>query len=145
MAYTIQWVVPNRVLYSEFHGVISGDELRSFLQDISTQMEAGTPMVHHISNSLDLERVTFSLGAARGMSMAFQLTKMMGWQVDINENKVNRMFADIMSQFAGVRSRTVLTYKDAFEFLVYVDVTLEGLEWTHPEGLMVGTSEDGRS
>lgn len=131
MPYKISWLVEKRVLYTEFEGVITSEELGNFITDMTSMMEEGTPLVHHISNSLQLERVTFSLAGARSMAGAFKLTKMLGWQIDINQNQLNRMFADILSQFARVRSRTVLTYDDAIAFLKENDETLNQLEWAH--------------
>ena len=137
MPHKIQWLVQDRVIYSEFEGVISGEELQAFIGEVRGLVAEGTPMVDHISNSLQLERVTFSLATAQSLASAVDMIKEIGWQVDINQNTINKMFAGITSQFARVRFRTFATYDEAIIFLQHNDDTLAGLDWKTPESVAI--------
>lgn len=129
MPHTVSWLVDDRVLMTQFQGVITGAELGTFIEEVLTLARTGTPMVHHISDSMALERVEFSLGTARNLLKGRQLVSELGWQIDINRNPINKMFAGIISQFAGVRTRTVPTMADAFQFLGQNDMTLAHVDW----------------
>jgi len=129
MPHTLSWLVDDRVLMTRFHGVITSGELGTFIEEVLTRARTGTPMVHHISDSVALERVEFSLSTARTLLKGRQLVNELGWQIDINRNPINKMFAGIISQFAGVRTRTFPTLQEAFRFLSANDTTLSHVDW----------------
>jgi len=129
MPHKVSWLVADRVLLTQFHGVITSAELGSFMEQVLDMARSGTPMVHHISDSIALERVEFSLATARAMLKGRSLISELGWQIDINRNPINKMFAGIISQFAGVRTRTFPTMKEAFMFLHNHDTTLASVDW----------------
>ncbi len=129
MPYTTSWLIKDRVVYSEFHGAVSSDELATFIEQVLDLAKAGTGMVHHISNSLDLQKLEFSLKTAQTLVKGRKLTTEITWQVDINRNPINRWFADFLSQFVGVRTRTFPTLTEAFEFLKAQDPTLADVDW----------------
>lgn len=129
MPHTVSWLVDDRVLMTQFQGVITSAELATFIEEVLELARRGTPMVHHISDSVALERVEFSLSTARAVLKGRQLVKELGWQIDINRNPINKMFAGIISQFAGVRTRTFPTMREAFLFLSKTDPTLSYVDW----------------
>lgn len=129
MAHSLHWIVERRVMLTTFHGSVSADELKGFIAEVREQAAEGIPLVHHISNSLDLQRVEFSLATARNLTSALDMMREITWQVDINRNPMNRMFANIISQFANVRTRTFPTPQEAVDFLKKIDPTLTEADW----------------
>lgn len=124
MPYTIDWLVDRRVILTTFYGSITADELKEFITEVREKAADGIPLVHHISNSLSLRKVEFSLGTARNLVGALDMLKVLSWQIDINKNPINRMFANIIAQFAGMRTRTFSTPEEAVQFLKDIDPTL---------------------
>lgn len=149
MPHTTQWIVEKRVLYSVFHGKITAEELHLFINAVRSEIREGTPMVHHISNSLDLERVEMSLATFKNLTGAYKMAGELGWQVDISRNRLNRMFVSMATQFTNVRSRGVENFDDAVEFLKRVDDTLADATWIVPDdlgdGLRRGLSQDDKT
>lgn len=144
MSHTIHWLVEDRVILTTFHGIISADELKQFTDTVVEKAAAGTPPVYHVSNSLDLQSVEFSLGTARNMIGAREMLRYMAWQIDINTNPVNRMFANIISQFASMRTRTFREPQEAVDFIKSIDPSLTDATW-HMELLTDDTSEQSSS
>lgn len=129
MPHTLRWMVPNRVIYTEFHGKISQAELEHFISEVRALAPQGTPLVHHLSNSLGMEKVEFSLAALQTLARAAKMAGELGWNVDVNRNPLLRMFSNFGAQFANARTRTFTTLADAIHFLKDVDTTLIDLPW----------------
>jgi len=129
MPHEMRWLVDKRVVLTTFHGNITAEELTQFVTEIKAYIADGTPLVHHISNSLDLQKVEFSLGTISSVAKAASIIGQLGWQVDVNINPINRMFANLGSQFANIRTRTFATQQEAIDFLKENDTTLAELVW----------------
>jgi hypothetical protein len=139
MPYTIEWLIEGRVLLSTLTGVITQPELKDFIEDIQVYLQqadpfgsqAGTRPVHHISNSLQLERVDISLKSLQLLVSAYKLAGKIGWQLDVNRHPINKMFANLATQFAHIQTRTFPTQDAAVQFLKDVDPTLRDAVWLH--------------
>lgn len=129
MPYQIRWLVEKRVLMTTLSGNLSTAELHAFIAEITLMVQSGTPLVHHISDSLNLGKVEMSFAGFRHLSKVINLSKEILWQVDINHNPVNKMLASVASQFFGVHSRTVKSLDEAVDFLRRVDPTLTEAQW----------------
>lgn len=129
MPHKIIWVVDKRVLLTTFNGVITAEELSRFIADVRAEIKQGTPLVHHISNSLGMEKVQFSLKTLQTLTSAVKMTGELGWQVDINQNPMNKFFANLGGQFVRLRTRTFSTLDEAIAFLKDVDETLNAARW----------------
>jgi hypothetical protein len=129
MPHTTRWLVDKRVIYVEFEGRITKEELQQFVDEVKALLDEGIPLVHLITNSLDMEKVDISMGTLRTLAGAYNLTGQLGWTVDINNNPILKMFAGISSQFAGVRQRTVSSLDEAVNFLKENDDTLADSTW----------------
>jgi hypothetical protein len=129
MPHIISWIVKDRVVLTDFHGVISADELKTFINTVLPLAKTGTPPVHHLSNSLKMERVEFSIATARNLIAAAGMVKEFTWQVDINTNRANHMVAYILSNLVNVRTRTFPTPEEAVAFLKDIDPTLAAAGW----------------
>ncbi|MBC8170452.1 MAG: hypothetical protein H7X77_02230 [Anaerolineae bacterium] len=129
MPYHIDWLVKDRVLLTTFSGVLTLDELIEFIDTIMLEIQQGQPMVHHVSNSLGMERVEFSLKTLQTLTRAKKIVDALGWQIDINRNPLLKMISGIASQFANARTRTFATADEAISFLKERDQTLADLIW----------------
>ena len=129
MPHKTRWLVEKRVIYVAFEGRITEAELRQFVGEVETMLDEGVPLVHLMTNSLEMEKVDISLGTLRALAGAYNLTGQLGWTVDINSNPVLKMFSGISSQFAGVRQRTVNSLDNAVAFLRENDDTLANAIW----------------
>ena len=136
MPHEIKWIVEKRVIMTTFTGVVTIPELKEFIEDVQLMIQEGTPLVYHISNSLDMERVQFSLGALQLISRGTKLVGALGWQIDINTNAVNKMFANFASQFAGIRTRTFPSLDLAIVFLRHSDPSFMDATWLVDESIM---------
>jgi len=129
MTYKTVWLVKDRVLLSTFSGVITQLELESFISEVRGEIAKGRPLVHHISNSLALEKLELSLKTFRSLLGAYKMVGELGWQVDVNRNTVNKMLSSLGAQFVRIRTRTYPTLDEAVSFLKGVDPTLAGEVW----------------
>lgn len=132
MPYQLSWLIEERVIYAEFQGRITVDELKAFIADVTDYIESGTPLVHLITNSLHMEKVDMSLATLQTLASAYELTDQLGWTIDINRHPILRMFAGLAVQFANVRQRTVKTIQEAVNFLRTNDDTLRDVVWHLP-------------
>lgn len=129
MPHEIQWLVEKRVILCTFHGTIHAEELEQFIGEVRSAAQTGIPLVHLITDSLDLQKLEISLATLKSLAQAAKMAGELGWIIDINRNPVNRMFAGLAAQFAGVRFRTVLQRELAVNFLKTNDLSLTELEW----------------
>ncbi|MFN8531166.1 MAG: hypothetical protein U0670_21390 [Anaerolineae bacterium] len=130
MPYQLGWIVPKRVILTQFSGNISKDELIRYAMQMQREISSGDSPVYHISDSLNLGKVELSLGAVQKLIRTLPSFKALSWQVDINRPGLNTMLAALGSQFAGVRTRTFATQTEAVAFLKSVDETLERAVWS---------------
>lgn len=133
MPYRIEWIVEKRVLLTTFSGKVTKAELCKFIEQIRDEIRSGQPLIYHISDSLDLEKVEISLLALQQLIKSISTFSELSWQIDINYPRaLNTMLAAFASQFAGVRTRTMTALDDAVVFLKEIDPTLEIATWTLP-------------
>lgn len=129
MPHEIQWLVEQRVILCTFHGTIHAEELEQFITEVRSMARTGIPLVHLITDSLDLQKLEISLAAMKNLAQAAKMAGELGWIVDINRNPINRMFAGLSAQFAGVRFRTFLQRDEGVNFLKTNDHSLAEIEW----------------
>jgi len=129
MAHKTIWIVERRVLYTHFSGNISQPELEGYMNDIVVEIPKGIPMVHQITNSLEMGKVEVSLKTLQTLINGYKMVSALGWNIDINRNPINKMFAGIGSQIARARFRTFSTMDEAVAFLREHDDTLVNVQW----------------
>jgi hypothetical protein len=136
MPYQMSWAVEKRVILTTFSGKLTQTEFEQFIESMSMYVNQGQTPVHHISNSLGLEKVDIPLHKLRLLVKAYGMTTHMGWQVDINNNSLNKMLVSLSTQFVGIRARTFSTLNEAVTFIKQLDLTLENSEWCLPEPVL---------
>ncbi len=129
MAYKTVWLVKDRVLLSTFSGIITQPELESFIAEVRSEIAKGRPLVHHISDSLGLEKLELSIKTFRSLLSAYKMIGELGWQVDVNKNSLNKMLSGLGAQFVRIRARTFASMEEAVNFLKEIDPTLANEVW----------------
>ncbi|HEX2618889.1 MAG TPA: hypothetical protein VHL11_02050, partial [Phototrophicaceae bacterium] len=87
------------------------------------------PLVHHITDSLSLERVDFPPETLQALIRTLKIGSELGWQIDINYNPLSKMLVNLATQVNITRTRTFPTFDDAVAFLKEHDQTLVNLRW----------------
>lgn len=128
MAIEIDWLIPNRIILSKFTGTMTLEDVEGWLEIQMKMVEEGTPLVHHISNSLELDWVEIRLKTFQTLMKGISKSENFGWHIEITKNPVNRMVSNIVTQFAKVHTRSYTNMEQALAFLKENDPSLEGLE-----------------
>src|SRR5688572_8505760 len=117
MPVQIEWLIPKRVIMSRFSGVISLEDIEGWLAILTKMVDEGTPLVHHISDNLQIESIDVSLKTFQVLIKGIKKADHFGWYLSVTTNPINRMIAALVSQFAGIRVRTYWTFEEALSFL----------------------------
>ena len=128
MPYETQWLVPNRVILTRIFGKVTQEEIENLIADIEAKLEAGTPFIHHISDGTEMDKIEINLKTIRLMLGGKKRSEILGWQIDVIHNPINKMISSIGNQIAGVRYRAFNTIQDAVAFLNENDPTLPEID-----------------
>jgi hypothetical protein len=124
MAHEFLWLVPKRVLYARFIGRLTIDELEVFVAEQHEQLASTSEYVHFINDATQVEGMEFSLKMLQTFTRQLERPDNFGWHIDVIPQTLNRMFASLAGQFAGVRTRQFGTLPEALDFLWHNDSTL---------------------
>jgi hypothetical protein len=134
MPHQMTWLVKDRVILSSFSGSLSKGELVAFISEIRLELQHGQAPIYHISNSLELTKVEFSLADLQTLTQASGLVNLLNWQIDINRPKaLTTMLAAIAAQFIKLNVRTVASLAEAVTFIKQTDPTLAEAAWQLPQ------------
>src|SRR5690349_9895180 len=103
MPVQVEWLIPKRVILSTFSGAIRLEDIEGWLAIQMKMVDEGTPIVHHISDSLQIKSIEIRLKTFQTLMKAVNKSEHFGWHLEITTNPINRMTASFASQFAGVR------------------------------------------
>lgn len=129
MPYHIRWLVEKRVLLSTFSDTLTRTELIAYMGDVVSQLRNGTPIVYHMSDTLQLNRVEISLRAFQDLLKSFALFTDLGCQIDITKPNANGIFTSVASQFTRINVKHAASLEEAIAFLKQVAPDLRDLEW----------------
>lgn len=132
MPYEICWLVEKRVILTTLTGIVTAEETTAVIQEIPLKIREGIPLVHHISHSLGIVKLEFSLKMLQTIVKDLKRPAEFGWQIEVTNNAINRMMSVLSNQWAGTRNRVVPTLEDAIEFLKMNDPTLAHENWLIP-------------
>ena len=124
MPYKMQWMVPNRVILTQFWGRVSLQDIQQFISDLQHTIPKGTPQVHHISDGLEIEYIDISLKTLQMILRGIRPSEYLGWHIEVTDNPINQMISSIVSRFANVSYRTSDSMQGALSFLKASDDTL---------------------
>ena len=137
MPYRVQWAVPKRVILTTLWGVISEADLLAFVTEIRAAIAEGQAPIFHISNSLEMQNVSFSIGALSALVRSLPSFTQLGAQIDVNRPRsMNSFLASVGSQLIRLDARTVATMDEAVEVIKRKDLGLIDVPWdlSWPEG-----------
>src|SRR5689334_10111629 len=117
MTIQVEWLIPHRVIISHLSGVIRLEDVESLLAQQKKMVEEGTPLVHHISDGLQIKSIEIRLKTFQLLMKGVSMSENFGWHIDVTSNPVTRMTATLVSQFLPVHVRTYSTVNEAILFL----------------------------
>jgi hypothetical protein len=131
MPYTIEWLVPHKVIFERDWGEYSAADLEVFDRELVAYLDSSTaPLVHVIADATDLHHVPLM---AAFKDLQFLKHPRLGWYIGIGvANKFVKVITSLVGQVFKIRYRFVDTPAEALAFLQKVDSTLPDLPtaWT---------------
>jgi hypothetical protein len=124
----VEWLIPQRVIISHLSGVIRLQDVETLLAQQQKFVAEGTPLVHHISDGLQIKSIEIRLKTFQLLMKGVPMSEKFGWHIDVTNNPVTRMTSTLVSQFLPVRVRSYATIKEAVRFLQEVDPSLQEAE-----------------
>lgn len=127
MPYTIDWLIPDEVIYVRYIGVTTADELRESLLKTRDYMEASPRFLVH--GIIDVGEVTHPVSLKESMQVVREVGvhPRTGWSISIREKSpLIKMGAAIGSSIFQMRYRAFDTLEQAVKHLKLVD---EMLSW----------------
>jgi hypothetical protein len=128
MPIQVEWLIHKRVIISRFAGVIRLEDMEAVLAQQAKLVEEGTPLVHNISDSLQIKSIEIRLKTFQLLMKGLPVSEKFGWHIDVTNNPVTRMTSTLVSQFLPVRVRTYSTINEALSFLKEIDPSLQEAE-----------------
>jgi hypothetical protein len=120
MAYQTAWLVEGRVVYIEFSGVGTIEELREAVASEINVIETSPQTVHFINDSTRQEKITFGLANIKTL-LNIPAVQAKGWHIVVTPHRFNRFIANIAGQFNSTRHREFATIEEAIQFLQEAD------------------------
>ncbi|MBN1964825.1 MAG: hypothetical protein JW910_09270 [Anaerolineae bacterium] len=124
MPYTLEWLIPDRVLVGRFTGQIPLEELAQFTAEQHAAIAQGTPPVHFINDARQAEGMKIDFKGLQGLVKALGHAEGLGWHIDVMSGRFQRMLSAFALQLYGTRSRQFDTMEEALAFLRDNDSTL---------------------
>ncbi len=136
MPYSLNWYIPDEVIYLEYSGVVTVDELRESLLTQQSILDSSTrPLIHVI---IDTSQVTQAVAPAESMKITRTIGNhpRSGWNLVIKESspliKLGVMLGTLLLK---LRYRSFDTFDEAVEFLKDMYPTLNWELAKRPDNL----------
>lgn len=136
MPFTIQWLVPERVLLSTFEGVMTLAEIEQVVQAFISRMDTTVPPVHVMLCTNDVTRPVTDLNALYHITKPYFRHPRLGWTVLQSDNKLHHFLVGTLAKLLGARWTVAADVAAAEVFLREQDATLPPLEHWMLYGLM---------
>ncbi len=126
MPYQLTWKYPSRVIHQRIFGQLSLDEFRDVATKLDEMVDEGTPLVHVISDLVEIEKFPTNLNAIRKQLPEMGNDKI-GWVLLVTRHQVINHIAYVICQIVirNVRFRVFDTVDAAFAFLLDIDATIQ--------------------
>ncbi len=130
MAYQIEWFLPGQIVYVQFIGDLTEDDLSVYADELRQYVEASdAKLVHLLLDDSRLEKFPRSITQFRALFAVLKDPKV-GWNLAFG---TRNPFANIVSIMVGkvlnLRFRRFNTRGDALHFLQQMDSSLPRLEY----------------
>ncbi len=127
MPYTVQWLVPNKIIEAVFDGVLTTDEFYEYDRIVAKMLDLGEPnQVHFLTDVRHLQQFP-NLSQARQMQTLQHPN--FGWAVLVgNTNPIFKAIGILLGTLFGNRIQWFSTREDALAFFQRLDNTLSELK-----------------
>jgi hypothetical protein len=122
MFYRVQWLVPNRIVYSYGRGVLTAEAIKEGGILARDLIAAGKPPVYHLIDTLDI--VSIPLNPLNFLNGERRLHPNEGKVVIVTSNKLLRVIANVGIRMLNGHSRHFESVEDGLRFLSEADATL---------------------
>lgn len=123
MPYETNWLVADRVILIRYNGTLNSEDVQQYLEEtLSMRDEANTrlgddgPLVHTITDASNLTGYSLKLTDMSAMLRSLRKQRV-GWSIFVHPSRLERFWASIGHQWAGVRHRELDTMTEALMFL----------------------------
>ncbi|MCB9458179.1 MAG: hypothetical protein H6670_00920 [Anaerolineaceae bacterium] len=125
MPYSIDWLIPDQVIFMRVFGVTTEDEIRASFESVNTMIESSEyPHVHLIDDTGDIEKPISPVKALE-IAREIGIHERLGWSLITREKSVLvRMGTAFGSSLVKSKVKSLATLEDAIEFLKSVDGSL---------------------
>jgi hypothetical protein len=124
MPYQVSWLVDKRIIYFQTSGVVSIDEVKAANKQIMVMLGEGTPFMHLITDSSEVEKIQVSLTDLASVFRNMPSSPGLGWSIYVSPKMVDRFLANVTTQMTNSRHREFPTLAEAIAFLQKMDETL---------------------
>lgn len=123
MPVTVSWLVPRRIVYEQFTGDVTVQDLRHNSELVAPMMAEGIPLVHTI---IDVSAITSHPGINEiRNSTSMDIYDNEGWRILVGANAIAKFVGSIILQLMKRRFRAFDTLEEALQFLADQDDTLD--------------------
>lgn len=132
MPYKIDWYIKDEVIFSEYSGVITADEVRGAMAAVNSLTENSPRSLVHVL--IDVGNVTQSLDPKQGITTLRETPPhpRSGWSIIMREHSI---FAKMLIMFGAsifkARTRSFDTLEEAIRFLKEMDSTINWEQADH--------------
>lgn len=127
MAYQIDWLVQDRVIYAKVWAEQTLEEIQESNEAVLQYLNAGTPLIHIILDDSGLEKTPVNLAQLKGATQ-FLRHESLGWGITIGKTSgTTKFLTGMLASLFGIRYRRCETLEEALEFLQQRDTTVN---WT---------------
>ena len=124
MPYKIAWYQQDRIGVSEFEGVLTTEEIRAYMQQAYSMIDAGVPLVHFVIDIRALRKIE-SVPEALKAVQATPVHPNAGWNIVVGTiNPLVTFVVDFLGTLTKSRYRRFDTMPEALNFLKERDQTL---------------------
>ncbi len=123
MPYTIEWLVPQRVISITFDKILTTTELVNYDEDICQRLDTGAPQQVHLIT--DIEHLTQFPTLKQAQQLKFVKHPNLGWSINVgNKNMLLRAIILLVTTLFGNRLHWCNTHEEAITFLQKMDKTI---------------------
>lgn len=124
MAYQMDWLVPDRVVYYKVEGDLELPEMDAVSKDLFARLEQSPSRVYIIANTIGLTDVPKNVPAVRTLTQPFLMHPRLEAFLLTSGNPIVNFLGTIVSQVIGARLMTFKTVDAAMEHIFKVEPEL---------------------
>ncbi|MEM9953046.1 MAG: hypothetical protein AAF846_15685 [Chloroflexota bacterium] len=136
MPIAVEWIVRDRVILSSLTGKVTKTEFESWLESQRYMIELGEPLIHHITDTRQIDRLVIPPQKLQKMVRSLPRTPNCGWYVVVSGALQKNRVSSLMTQLSSIQINHTDTLDHAIDFLKDEDETLRDIGWRVP--LLVG-------